>query len=244
MSFSDAIDSARGQQTDFLQLEKGYTTVRFLSKPVAVNRAFLKVLDKDGKEVKRSFWVYKGCGYEDEGKTKFVAYVIDAKDQYDEEKKLKVKKIEIGWKALEDLSAKEKMRKEQGIETEPFPMMTDVIISKTGDGMNTKYACDFAIKNQITASYEEVASAVIGLETIEDWRHKSTEAEKKNHAENGLPKIVRSNKEEDLPVIQTDVQDDPNFTDTRTDAQRKEDELSKLTPEERKAVESVDDIPF
>ncbi len=203
MSFSEVYESTRGQKTEFMELGSGYTTLRFLTKPVAVNRAFLPYIDADGSTKKKSFWVYKGCGYEDEGKTKFVAYVLDPKDERDEEGKLKVKKIEVGWTVLSSLADKEKMRKEQGMDVESFPMLTDIIISKTGTMMNTKYACDFAVRNQTTATKEEIDVAIATLEPLEDWRHKSTEAEKKSHEEKGLPKFVKKvAKDESLPTVQ------------------------------------------
>ena len=213
-SFTALLESTKTNNNDkIFYLKKGVNYLRILTQPVVLEEAYLttEIEDKDGKkkQISRSHIVYKGCGYEQLGKTSFVTYVIDAEDQFEEDGVTpKIKTASFGWKVLESIVEQEKSRELQGLGRFAFPMTLDIIIQKTGEGkFNTKYGVSFMLStdnNKIRIPNEKLVETLSSMPTLREWKQSQIFETMERHAKYGKPNIIMETAEpaNPLPTVQ------------------------------------------
>lgn len=231
MSFLEVFESVKGEggNSNNFYLADGINVIRVIAKPIVIQEAFVEydVENKDTgkKEVKqRGELVYPNCGYEKAGKTKFAMYVIDSSDQLEEDGSLKIKTFIAGWKIMEGLANKEKMREAQGLGKYTFPMDLDVIINKSGSGQfNTSYSTDVmfdASKNKVKLDISQIQEALSKAPTIEEWKDNVIADTIARHEKYGKPRVraeKKKSQDESLPVIDIAEEFTPSEVDTTKD---------------------------
>lgn len=198
-NFFEDVENAlkSNNQKNELYLEKGTNILRLLSKPQIAVECFVvtsKEIDdkKTGgkKMLEINEPVYAGCGYEEDGRSVFYTYAISEKDQTHEDGSPKIQLIALNKTVLAGLMEAQSVRVLQGEPAFGAMMNLDTIITKTGEGLSTKYSVSVMLtekNNKIKFSMEEIKDVLDTLPTVREVLDSRIKDAKERHAKFGKP---------------------------------------------------------